>query len=250
MPALDSAALLTSEITMDDSKSNPDETEGTTRGSSQSKKSTKSGKARLTNHQWGELIALLKTGHFTQKELSLKFGVSVGSILQKRKKLGGVKIGEASTAKTTLAAIDKTVMAMEGAIGFSTVEAGRLITEAKRETFRRGELIGKLTEHAMTKAFRDGNVDSIKDTVKVLLDCQALFEKQLRMTGLCLGFENGKFDTAADAPVLTIIKMTDEDIANVQSSMRDDANEDDYIEDDYIEDDYEEGDEDDYEEIE
>lgn len=220
--------------------------EGITRNSTVKKstktgKTGKTGKARLNNHQWGELIALLKTGHYTQTQLAETYGVSVNAILTKRKKLGGIKIGESSTEKTTLSAIDKTVMAMEGAIGFSTVEAGRLITEAKRETFRRGELIGKLTEHAMTKAFREGNVDSIKDTVKVLLDCQALFEKQLRLTGLCLGFENGRFDTAADAPVLTIVKMTDADIAAVQDRFRDDSKDDD---EDYIDD----GDYEDYEE--
>ena len=222
--------------------------EGITRNSTvkKSTKTGKTGKARLNNHQWGELIALLKTGHYTQTQLAETYGVSVNAILTKRKKLGGIKIGESSTEKTTLSAIDKTVMAMEGAIGFSTVEAGRLITEAKRETFRRGELIGKLTEHAMTKAFREGNVDSIKDTVKVLLDCQALFEKQLRLTGLCLGFENGRFDTAADAPVLTIVKMTDADIAAVQDRFKDDSNDDeDYIDDGDYEDyeDEDEGDE-------
>jgi hypothetical protein len=220
----------------DDLTTNSELDSGTTRGDSGEKKVKRPRKARLNNHQWGELIALLKSGHYTQNELAETYGVSVNAILAKRKKLGGIKIGEASTEKTTLSAIDKTVMAMEGAIGFSTMEAGRLITEAKRETFRRGELIGKLTEHAMTKAFREGNVDSIKDTIKTLLDCQTLFEKQLRLTGLCLGFENGKFDTAADAPVLTIVKMTDEDIAEVQNRLREDTNDDD---EDYLDDDYE-----------
>lgn len=227
---------------MEDELINNSESSDEATRSSTPKKLTKKPKVRLNGHQWGELIGLLKSGHFTQTELAEQYGVSVNAILVKRKKLGGIKIGESSTEKTTLSNIDKTVMALEGAIGFSTAEAGRLITEAKRETFRRGELIGKLTEHAMTKAFRDGNVDSIKDTVKVLLDCQALFEKQLRMTGLCLGFENGKFDTAADAPVLTILKMTDADIEEAQNRLRDEASSD---EDDIAgDDDYEDDDED------
>lgn len=178
---------------------------------------------KLTNHQWGELLGLLKTGHYTQKELASMYGVSVNAILTKRKKLGGIKIGESSTIKSSLAAIDKTAMALEKAIGFSTEEAGRLITEAKRETFKRNEMIGKLAERMIGKKVQDGtfNFAGSKDDIKVLLDFQLLFEKQLKLTGLCLGFEDGKFDTALDAPVLTIHKMTEEDIADAQSRMVD-----------------------------
>ncbi|MGZ8172595.1 MAG: hypothetical protein ACXWT0_01705 [Methylobacter sp.] len=174
---------------------------------------------RLTEHQWGELLGLLMTGHYTQKDLAAQYGVSETSIIAKRKKLGGIKIGQSSTTKSSLEAIDKTAQALIGAMGFSTEEAGRLITEAKRRTFQRNEALGKVATNILNEAYKTKKIDSAKDTIKVLLDFQTFFEKEFRLTGLCLGFEDGKFDTANDAPILTIAKMTDEDIAIEQARL-------------------------------
>lgn len=197
---------------------------------------------RLTPHQWGELIGLLKTGHYTQTELAEQYGVSVTAIAKKRKALGGVKIGENATTNTALAQAEKTAEVLNNAIGFSIEEAGRLITEAKRKTFRRNEAIGKVIESKMAIAVRDNNLASIKDDIKVLMDIQTAFERELRLTGMCLGFKDGEFDTASDVPVLTIEKMTEEEIYEAQhrleedDSMLDGSDDADMLDDDEIDD--------------
>lgn len=200
---------------------------------------------RLTQFQWGELLGLLKNGQYKQKELAEKYGVSVQAIMMKRKKLGGVAIGEDSIQNSSLKKYtqDKeTVAALKQITGFTVAEAGQLITEAKRRAFERNEVLGKMANHLFTKAIVEKRLSSVKDDIKVILDLQLLFEKELRFSGLCLGFKDNDFSSTEDIPSLTISKMTPEDIANAQKKMRDsdaeDAEEGSYteIDDGYAED--------------
>lgn len=199
---------------------------------------------RLSPHQWSELLGLLKSGHYTQTELAAMYNVSSSAINAKRKALGGIGIGEDSTPKSKLDKIEKTADALSTAMAFSAEEAGSLINEAKRKTFRRNKAIGQLLEGFLQEGFKAGNLEAYRDKVKVVMDIQSGFEKELRLAGICLGFRDENYETAADAPVLTILKMSYEDELREKNKLKsDDTLSNDFLDgiedpDDYIEDGY------------
>lgn len=177
---------------------------------------------QLTPHQWGELIDKLRAGTHTQKELAKEYNVSVNAIFKKRQRLGGITIGESSVEATTLSPVTKAELEkMDKILGFTNEESSRLIIEAKRETFKRNEKLGKIVEVLIQKKIKDGslNFSLLKDDIRVLSEAQVFFERQLRLTGLCLGFKDGDFTSGADLPELTIRKMNDADIIDVQSRL-------------------------------
>ncbi|MGZ8497404.1 MAG: hypothetical protein ACXWXL_03275 [Candidatus Binatia bacterium] len=193
---------------------------------------------RLTPYQWGELLGLLKSGHYTQVDLAARYGVSVNAIINKRKKLK-VGIGDDVKEINALENINKTAEALTKAIGISTEEAGELITAARRKTLKRIESVGnvasKLYVDAAKKHDKDptcGALGAIKDDIKALLDIQALYEREIRLSGLCLGFKDGEFGEADNnIPILTVLKMSDEDIERVQKELREGGDKDDDLDD-------------------
>ena len=191
-------------------------------------------KRRLTSYEWGELLGLLKLGNHTQLELAKMYGVTAAGIQYKRKALGGIDIGQDSMSKSSLDKVikerkedaieqKKIVNELKQIRGFTPAEAADLITEAKKETFLRNEQIGKLATHLLANAHKDKDIGKIKDSVKVLLDMQTIFEKQLRLAGFCLGFKDDNFDSIEDLPSITITKMTSGDIKAAQRKMSDDS---------------------------
>lgn len=207
----------------------------------QRKTSRKNNTSRLSPYQWSELLGLLKSGHYTQVELASMYNVSVSAIANKRKTLGGITIGEGSTPQSKLDHINKTADALTSAMAFSAEEAGNLINEAKRKTFRRNKAIGQLLEGFLQEGFKGGNLEAYKDKVKVVMDIQSGFEKELRLAGICLGFRDENYETAADAPVLTILKMSYEDEVKQKNRLKSDFVDDDSLDneiDDHIEGEY------------
>lgn len=168
-------------------------------------------KKQLTHHQWAELIGFLKSGHYTQVDLAERYGITTAAISAKRKKLGGVKIGENVNSKTTIEAIDAAATSISMAAGFSLEETGRIISEARRSSLKRTQFLGKVMEGVLSTALKEKKLSQVKDDVKVLLDVQAFFTNELKSVGLCLGLKDGELDSVDDLPVLEIVKMTAEE---------------------------------------
>ena len=207
-------------------------------GREQREKKTKDGdraikRKTLSPYQWGELLGMLQTGYYSQTELAEMYDISPQTIFKKRKeieeKLGKkIEIGKGDT-KNNLKKAEETSSQLKEAAAFSITEAGNLINEVRRKTFKRNKAIGQLAEGYLQEGYKSGNLEIIKDKVKVLIDVQALFEKELRISSLCLGFKEGEYGTVDEIPVLTIHKMTDEDVEREKNKINMDDNEDDFF---------------------
>lgn len=180
---------------------------------------------RLSQFQWGELISFLKMGRHTQVELAEMYGITTQAITARRRALGGIEIGSHSIDKTSLTKVtqDKEVVAALKQIkGFTPAQAADLITENKKNAYLRNEQLGKIAHHLMLSSTKDKRLGSIKDEVKVLVDLQLIFEKELRLAGICLGFKDNNFDSIEDLPSITITKMNNKDIEAAQQRMSED----------------------------
>lgn len=183
---------------------------------------------RLSQFQWGELISFLKMGRYSQVELAEMYGITTQAIMARRKALGGVEIGSDSMDKTALTKITQekeVVAALKQIKGFTPAQAADLITEAKKNAYIRNEQLGKIAHHMMLSSTKDKRLGAIKDEVKVLVDLQLIFEKELRLAGLCLGFKDNNFDSIDDLPSITITKMNNKDIEAAQRQMSEDSEE-------------------------
>lgn len=176
---------------------------------------------RLTPQQWNDLLQMLKSGHYTQKELSERYGVSVNSIIRMRKKHGGIAIAENATATASLGS-NKLSGEISRVVAYGIEEAERLMNETRRTTSRRLEMFGKVIEMRIAQGIREGNLASIESDVKVIgmaINAQAtILEKMSK----CLGFKDGEYDTQDSLPELRIEKMSDKEILDVQQQSLDD----------------------------
>jgi hypothetical protein len=191
----------------------------------------RSTKNRLTKDQWDELLLKLMSGKYTQRQLAKEYEVSVQSIIQKRRKTD-TKIGDVAPQNKTIENAKKEAQSSNVATRLSLEDSGKLIADAKLTTFERIDMLGKLTGDLLKKAWLGGNIQGIGKDIKVLLDVQTMFEKEIRLKGICLGFPEGQFGIdESSLTVLTVNRMSDEEVQQAQDSLDDDDEwGDDYIE--------------------
>lgn len=195
---------------------------------------------RLTKDQWDELLMKLMSGRHTQASLAREYNVSVQSIIMKRRKTD-TKIGDVEPQNKTIENAKAEIQNPNGRNTISLSDSEKLISETKLETFGRMDMLGKLAGKLVKEAYLAGNIAGIGKEIKVLLDIQALFEKEIRVKGICLGFPEGQFGVDQNnLTVLTVNRMSDEDVQRAQSDLEDD----DEWGEDYIESDDDESEED------
>lgn len=184
--------------------------------SKKEEKIKKSNGNRLTPHQWGELLGLLKSGHYTQKQLAEMYGVSVPAIQKKRKKLD-IKIGETAATSSSLDTIKKTKDAVETAMAFSIEESSALINDARRTAYKRYEMAGKIAEAHIAQALRDRNIEAVVPVIKVVNEWMTAIDKELSGKGKALGFKDGEYTTEDTLPTLVIQRMDEKEAKKIKS---------------------------------
>jgi transcriptional regulator with XRE-family HTH domain len=181
-------------------------------------------KKKLSSFQWGELLALLKTGGYTQSELAEIYGVSATSISRMKIKHGI----EVKSSLISMEDVEKTRESFDKAMGFSIQETGEIINKARKESLKRVSMVGKVAESLFVKAVQEtlkeggmSRLPAIRDDIKVLHDLQALFSQEVKITAECLGVKDGDLDGERNIPVLTIRKMEQSEIIDEQIKLSD-----------------------------